>query len=1022
MNKEVVESIVSNKLKDIKFIENANLLIGKYLFNQYALGTYFIDYGDDDFSFDLRDYQEKYISSEYYKTPGSLQWNYYLIFLRDKYDETVKQTIEKDGIYTRKFLFTPDEFNNYFDYKHSKLNVDSDIISIWKEKLKQVDLDEIYSEAPYVQAIPRFLSNEVIKENETGNNKTLFYKDLFIKKIVSLKLKNSFRRYPLQRDFTLGQVNLVTGVNGTGKTSFLESIELMISGKSNRDPSFNENAGCIEAIYNEAYKDTYTPGDNAKYRGRDKAWYSSAYKSGNELFRAFNKYNFFDSDAAYNLSHDSNIGDLTKYFSSIALGTEFNRIQDRLFGFKERLEREYRARLKEMDEEKDRIKKSKEILDNTKLTTTPEESFKTFISYSKEVQWKKELPQKYDTSFSNFTENYQSAQSIINSLNKLLATVKLNNLKANKNELAKFEKALEESNKNKLQLEKLNETLTTKRKTLEATNVQFEILKSAKRFYNDKSSFKLWNLNDQIDTLSIKIAKDTRALESIEKVTDQNIFQKEITFESFKKEHLDKLQELKEKRKELNTQIGNLRLNLNKLQQVVSEIKSYGKQYLALNENADSCPLCETAFSFDELSIKISNIAKAVDENVAIDKLNSKLIQLDKDLTNTNNIITNIKHIESGISILSESEYSQMSLLLIGKVFNLSKNSLDKNNETKVKLLQLRQGLEDKGFYEDDFNTLKKELEKTIPELGFIYDDKIKYEEQFLKVDKERSRLNEEIKIAEETIMKLNNSLNKILEKVALGINFLEYERELLYRIELLRKGVIYFKDLESYLSYLENEDLTDVSQKLDKLFKLFGNVSNSLSGQKELTLANQIILKSQEKIKVLEPECKRISNGLKVIDDILENYSESKVLGDFIENNEKEIQEIFQRIHSPKEFSQITFNENQNSVLVKRRIDGTEVPVNKISAGQRSALALSIFLALNKKLKHGPNLLLFDDPVTYTDDLNILSFLDYLREMVIHENRQVVFATANQKLSGLFEKKFMFLGEKDFNKYSFER
>ena len=61
-------------------------------------------------------------------------------------------------------------------------------------------------------------------------------------------------------------------------------------------------------------------------------------------------------------------------------------------------------------------------------------------------------------------------------------------------------------------------------------------------------------------------------------------------------------------------------------------------------------------------------------------------------------------------------------------------------------------------------------------------------------------------------------------------------------------------------------------------------------------------------------------------------------------------------------------------------------------------------------------------DLFTYTDDLNILSFLDYLREMIIHENRQVVFATANQKLAGLFEKKFSFLGEVEFKTFHFER
>jgi len=44
-------------------------------------------------------------------------------------------------------------------------------------------------------------------------------------------------------------------------------------------------------------------------------------------------------------------------------------------------------------------------------------------------------------------------------------------------------------------------------------------------------------------------------------------------------------------------------------------------------------------------------------------------------------------------------------------------------------------------------------------------------------------------------------------------------------------------------------------------------------------------------------------------------------------------------------------------------------------------------------------------------DDLNSLSFLDYLRETVRGE-RQIFFATANDKFASLFERKFDFLGD----------
>jgi len=1022
MNKEVVKDIVSSKLKDITFMENSDLLIGRFVLDKLALGTYFIDYGDSGFPLDIRDYQEKYISSEYYKTPGYLQWNYYLIFLREKYDEEAKQRIEKDGIYTRKFVFTPDEFNDYFDYQHSEQAVDSDIITIWKEKLRQVNLDEVYSDAPYTQAIPRFLSNDVIKDIAGDYNEVERSESLIIDEISSIKLNDTYRKYPLKREFNLGKVNLVTGVNGSGKTSFLESIELMITGKSNRDPFFNEEYGCIEAQYNKESYDIYTPGDNAKYRERDKYWYSSAYKSGNELFRAFNKYNFYDSDAAYSLSHDSNVKDLTTYLSSIALGAEFNRIQDRLRGFKERLEKEHRIREKGISEEQERIKESKETLQNTKLTSTPEESFQAFLYHSKQIKWKGELPKTHNDSFSNFTNDYQTIRSLINSLNQLLITLKLQNLQAIQIDLSKMENALKQCKKSKADIEKLNELLSTKRKDFEIANRKIQILESAKKFYNEESSFSLWKLNERINKLAVEIKSHKRALEYFEKVTDLKILRESTPFEAFKKELLERHQKLQDKRKELKGQINKLKANLDNLQQVVSDIKSYGKQYLALNKNADSCPLCETTYSFEELSSRISNIANSIGENVALDKLSEQLIQLQNELDKIEETVANIEHIESGISIISEDEYSKLSLLEIGKLFSTAKHNLKKDNEDHSKLLRIIQQLEDKGLYEDDFNRVKVDVENVIPDFRFVYEDKSKFQAQFSKLEKEKSTLSEEMKKAERTSDEINTSIRKILEEVAPGINISEYESELTYRIELLRKGITYFNELRNYLNFPDNNDITDISQKTDKLFKLYENLNASISSQKELKLANQIISKSEEKVKVLKPEYKRISEGLTVINDILDNYGESKVLGDFIRKNENEIQEIFQNIHMPKEFSRITFNESQNSVLLKRRIDGAEVPINKISTGQRSALALSIFLALNKKLKHGPNLILFDDPVTYTDDLNILSFLDYLREIIIYENRQIVFATANQKLAGLFEKKFAFLGNSDFRKFPLER
>jgi ABC-type cobalamin/Fe3+-siderophores transport system ATPase subunit len=65
---------------------------------------------------------------------------------------------------------------------------------------------------------------------------------------------------------------------------------------------------------------------------------------------------------------------------------------------------------------------------------------------------------------------------------------------------------------------------------------------------------------------------------------------------------------------------------------------------------------------------------------------------------------------------------------------------------------------------------------------------------------------------------------------------------------------------------------------------------------------------------------------------------------------------------------------------------------------------------------------MLIDDPIAHVDDMNCLSFLDYLREVAISGERQIVFATASDKLAALFSRKFDFLGESEFKRYDLTR
>ena len=127
---------------------------------------------------------------------------------------------------------------------------------------------------------------------------------------------------------------------------------------------------------------------------------------------------------------------------------------------------------------------------------------------------------------------------------------------------------------------------------------------------------------------------------------------------------------------------------------------------------------------------------------------------------------------------------------------------------------------------------------------------------------------------------------------------------------------------------------------------------------------------------------------------------------------NAHEIGRTFASIHMPNEFD---LKADKGKLRIVRRRTGSEVDLNQMSTGQRAAFALSLFLAMNNRLQSGPPVLLFDDPVAHVDDINVLSFLDHLRDLAINGTRQIFFATADSKLAGLFRHKFRFLGANEF-------
>ena len=319
------EQIIQKSSKIFTHFEKLEecLYKGHYVVNDKPAAIYYLNFSENVTEEDFEVIQYKYIAEEFYKHEDSLQWNIYLLFINSNISDDLRLRILTDDKYARKLIFQESEFLDYFKLEKSSHAPLPDLVSEWKDKLKSVDLQEVYSTIPYTTAIQNFLDNNTNKEDINVISDTS--EVITVDEIKSIELTTNYRNYPLQRNYNFGSVNLINGVNGSGKTSLLEAIELLLTGKSFRNFSIDEIAGSVKGVYNDSFEDSYSPIEAKKYKVRDTKWYNHNYQErGNRCCVAFNQFNFFNSDAAYQFASSQHEDQINDSLKQIILGTEYH--------------------------------------------------------------------------------------------------------------------------------------------------------------------------------------------------------------------------------------------------------------------------------------------------------------------------------------------------------------------------------------------------------------------------------------------------------------------------------------------------------------------------------------------------------------------------------------------------------------------------------------------------------------------------------------------------------------------------
>ncbi len=977
---------------------NDTLYKGNYQINDRLAGIYFLNFGATITEKDFEELQHKYLAEEFYKNDDSLQWNIYLLFINSNISNELKLEILSNDKYARKLIFQEDEFLDYFELEKSKQTSLPDIVSEWKNELKSVDLQEAYSEASYVDAVANFLENSTIKEVGTEASRDLSSVPT-IERIASISLKNNYRVFPLQRNFDFGSVNLINGVNGTGKTSLLESIELILTGRSNRNSDKDEKTGSINAILNDSIEEVYTPQDNGKYKGRDTKWYSRNHLiRGNNCYQSFNQFNFFNTDAAYQFASSDHEGQINESLKQIVLGSEYTFLRDRILGFEGRLRPELNSLERKLKEHNELIENHTELIKDLK-------SDSNLVDIKKNIE-DNILTLKYKNKLSG--ENYSISNLYINEIKTETEYILNQNIVFDLSSLNKLSSQIDEQ---------LNTISSLKDKYNERNTQRIDFfnqhkflggkrdkIKSILKYFVIEELGSIENIEEQLHKHNLKLSKIEKIKREMSILNLDSFLNENNRFEDLQNSKNEHLKKVSSDRKEIETEIEILSKNFSVIEDILNKIKLLGKDFLSHNEHSENCPLCEQHISHSELSIKLDEDFKNNVDKSILEGKSKKLLELK---TKESNLISELDMLNR-LKLIAQEEvldYETMSVKEIALRLDsiLMEEELTQQEKTKIETT-LSEMLAIGGSV-SEFKSLRQEIGAYLnADISFV---KIDIDKLLLSVEDEIKKIVETIeKLSQENDL-LISDLNKSLQLRETTNDISEILDGIKSRNEKVKALEHSFIKIKTYLDLQDNRSVTELSKDLYILEENIKSLKDSESRQKELQRFTKELEGAKSFISENTLKFTRLKKGVEVLQKLKSNDGES-VLVDYFHKNLKEIKDIFKTIHAPQEFTELKF-ENKKLALYK---NGVEHSINQISTGQRAALVISIFISLNRKLKNGPNIIIFDDPVTFIDDFNALSFLDFLRYFIVKENKQIFFATANKKFSTLFKKKFDFLGD----------
>lgn len=1012
---------VSQQYSRVEQIDDSVLCFARMRNNQpFAIYYFDIDSHLPNTIESLNEYQDRLIGKRYFDGRKSLQWSNYLYFLRSEEElassevKRAKELIESDRTYARKFVIPEQEIDSILVphiVSPTREAKKENVLSVWIDLLTKAGLDQaIFSETDLPTRL-RHIESDAKKEGTAVTS----IKSKTVKPaqfINSLEL-NQYRPFPLARKFDFGTVNLITGPNASGKTSLLEAIELFYCGRNKRNPDRKPTYRLDAVLADGASEKATSQRAPNVFRDRNLYWYGQSEVRTNNLYKSFAQFNFLDTDAAVELSESTD--HIEEDLSKLLVGPDASKIWRDI----ERVNDAVNSKLKELRPYKRHIETELSQLKKLLSDIAGERRQSDIILDQLSKMLERHNWRTVEDAPELFLESLNGSLTELLSIAQQAIELKWVESPATYAGLEKFvqetSRLIDVAKPSLLRLTNLNNEITRSKSAINQFKQARELVNDIIRYIDadylelvskyaetKKTIERCAKLLRSYDNEFITILSDVEAHKTVKSsllIATEERSKAETMFSADKKQYND---------------FAMLRDDSIKLSQQLRHIAS---ALIQKSDNPEECPLCHTQFEPGEL---MRHMSFEVDK-----KLEAFGQSLLSRMRESENILKQARNLETALAWLRQ--FCQNSLEYVDPEIHkalsylqsVQKELADAQYNHKVfdkEIVQLTAA----GFSIEQYEKLLSELTK----MGFILRGRSKE-----SADQILSQIAERESSQSEKIENLTNDLSEIEAdlKIVLGVD--EGEADYEDVISMMGENVTATESIISRLSkfygefqWSKSRPISDLIATADGIRKVASEASVAIVREQRVDSQRIEGLKRQEeleeKLKKQEKRLQRFCQAQKVFENIRNEHSLKQAMEEVLQINREAIETIFASIHSPAEFSGL----GSSFATLVRKVDNSRAKLTEISTGQRAAFGLSVFLAQNSQLVTAPPVVLIDDPIAHVDDLNSLSFLDYLREIALTGKRQIFFATANDKLATLFERKFDFLGEGQFRRFSFSR